>query len=76
MFGQRFLPTIRQYAALESRMHQDFSEPIKQLAVIEVERQVVAGVDRFEALTAVNGALKNEVQRFPVQLENSDFIPF
>ena len=76
MFGKRFLPQIREYAALESRMNRDFSAPIRQLAQLEVNRLIDKGEDPEDALEQVNGALRREVQRFPVQLEDGQDPPF
>lgn len=49
-------------------MNTDFSDPIKQLARIEVQRLTEQGEDPETALEQVNGALAREVLRFPVQL--------
>lgn len=63
-----FLGQVRQYAALESRMNRDFSEPILVISSFEVDRMIAFGVTREEAEAEVNVALANEVKRYPVQI--------
>lgn len=57
-------------------MNRDFSEPIKQLARLEVQRLIEQGESPEDALAQVNGALAREVERYPVQLEDGQDLPF
>lgn len=67
--SQAFILQVRQYAALEERMHRDFSAPIEQFAREEIQRLIAAGVPSETALAEVNAFLDREVVWYPVVME-------